>query len=79
MKIVFLLVESVDLDDVRVSTKDVKDFRFFLKAVTVGGIGKEAFVDRLTGKGVAGDFGVTPVDGSEATSADLFADLIIVV
>lgn len=79
MQVILLLVEAVDLDDVRVSAKNMKDFRFFLEALAVSWISEKALVDGFTGEGVAGDGGVTAVDDPEATSADLPAELIIVV
>lgn len=38
MKIILFLVETVDLNDVRVSAKDMEDFRFFLEALAISGI-----------------------------------------
>lgn len=79
MKVILFLVETVDLDDVRVSSENMEDFRFFLEALTVSWVSEEALVDGFTGERVSGDGGVTAVDDPEATSADLLADLIIVV
>ncbi|KAI3828345.1 hypothetical protein L1987_02445 [Smallanthus sonchifolius] len=72
VKIILLLIETMDLDDVRVSAKDVEDFRFFLKALAASVVRKEAFAELFTGKRVAGDGGVTTVDDSEA---DFLVDL----
>jgi len=79
VNMIVVFVETMDLDDVRVSAEDVEDFGFFLEALAVSWIGEEAFVDGFAGESVAGDGGVAAVDDAEAASADLVGELIIVV
>ncbi|KAL6989092.1 hypothetical protein U1Q18_014843 [Sarracenia purpurea var. burkii] len=76
---VFVLKNSVDLEDIRMAAQELKDFGLLVDALAIDGVGKEAFVDGLASKGVAGDGGGAAVDDAESPPSDHFAQPVLAV
>ena len=69
----------MDLDDVRVVRQESHEFGLGVDARAVERVGEGAFIHGFACEEITGGWRVDASDGSEASTTDLFADLVLVV